>query len=77
MYIFIKTWKLAPSQQLYQKINSGFNARENLSEATMSESQIRELHETINFKTKKSRSVMLLCVYVYDTMQPRCIEIIH
>ena len=58
--LFTKTWKLAPSQQLYLKINSGFHARENASEATISESsQIRELHEMINFWMKKSRSVML------------------
>ena len=38
-------------QQLYYLIiNSGFRAGENPSEATISESsQIRELHETLNF----------------------------
>ena len=35
---------------LYLKINSGCHARQNLSEETVYESsQIRELHETINF----------------------------
>ena len=37
-------------QLLYLKINSRFHAREIPSDATISESsQIRELHETINF----------------------------
>ena len=49
-YVFTKTWKLTPSQQLHLKINSEFHATENPSEAAISEnSQIRELHETINF----------------------------
>ena len=52
--IFVLHQKLAPSAaatKVYPKINSGFHARENPSfEATVSESsQIRELHETINF----------------------------
>ena len=35
---------------LHLKINSGFHARENFSEETMSESsQIRKLHDSINF----------------------------
>ena len=39
------TWQL---QHLYMKINSGFHARENPSEAIISESsQIRELHKII------------------------------
>ena len=38
------------SISLHLKINSGFHARENFSEETMSESsQIRELHDSINF----------------------------
>ena len=41
-------WLRRSNQDL--KINSGFHARENLSEVTVDErSQIRELHETINF----------------------------
>ena len=37
-------------QHLHLKINSGFHARENFSEETIFENtQIRELHETINF----------------------------
>ena len=32
-YVFTKSWKLAPSHLLYLKINSGFHARENPSEA--------------------------------------------
>ena len=42
--------KTGHRQHLYLKINSGFHARINPSEATISESsQIRELHETRNF----------------------------
>ena len=41
---------MTPSQQLHLKINSEFHATQNPSEAAISEnSQIRELHETINF----------------------------
>ena len=46
-YVFTKTWNWQ-LQHLYLKINSGFHARENPSEATISKSsQIRELHEAI------------------------------
>ena len=39
-----------PSQHLYLKIDSVGSIRDNFSEETISEStQIRELHETINF----------------------------
>ena len=45
-YVFTKTWKLAPWQHLYLKLNSGCHAREDLSEETIYESsQVRELHE--------------------------------
>ena len=48
--LFPKTWKLTLWQQLYLKINSGFHARENPSEAKITESsQTGELHEIINF----------------------------
>ena len=51
IYVFTKTWKLVLSQQLYLKINSGFMLeRIPLNETAISESsQIRELHEAINF----------------------------
>ena len=49
-YVFPKTWKLAPSYQLYLKIDNRSHARENPSKAAISESsQFRELHETIHF----------------------------
>ena len=46
-YVFTKFWKLAIPASVSE--NSGFHARENPSEETISErSQIRELYETIN-----------------------------
>ena len=49
-YVFTKAWQLVLSHQLYVKIKSRFHAREKSSKATIFESsQIRELHETINF----------------------------
>ena len=48
-YVSPKTGPIGATK-VYLKMNSGFHARGNPSEATISESsQIRELYETINF----------------------------